>query len=258
MPIVQAISAPLAGMLQSRLNRYIEIHAFGFGIWALGAALLISCDENTHAALFCFFTTLIGTGIGCVLQPTIIALQAHCSKAVVISSRNFLRNSGGAVGLALSTAVATKTFETTLPHDLGPGIRSIFAAPGLSQVSITEQAAIKRSCEMAIRTVFILCASFMGVCFLFCGLVKDRGLVRPEEREVEGARLRSSTENADKQGRSSNPDLERAALVTSDTIMVAHIDTSASSLSVNDLVEEDRDTSRWSLKSMWSMLRSGE
>lgn len=36
------------------------------------------------------------------------------------------------------------------------------------------------------RSVFIMWVPLMGVCFLLCFLIKDRGLTRPEEKEASG------------------------------------------------------------------------
>lgn len=185
--IVQSAVSTLAGYYQSRYNRYIEIIWFGFGIWTLGAGVLVLCDENLSLGLFCFFLVIIGTGTGCVFQPTLVALQAHCSKAeraVVTSNRNFLRSSGAAVGLAISSAILSNVLKSALPSRLEDIAQDAFAVPNLSGYSSSDQQVIKAAYSAASRAVFIWCVPLVGLCFLLCAFVEDKGLVRKEERDT--------------------------------------------------------------------------
>lgn len=62
--VTQSTFSTSAGYYQSRFNRYAELIWFGFGIWTVGAGLLVSCDEHTHLGLFCFYLIIIGMGTG--------------------------------------------------------------------------------------------------------------------------------------------------------------------------------------------------
>ena len=186
--ISQACFSVISGQYISRLNRYGEILWFGFGIWTLGAGLLIHCDRNTTAGMISGFCILIGVGVGFTFQPTIVALQAHCSKAqraVIISNRNLLRSLGGAVGLAISSALTGNVLSSSLPEDLKYVASSTFALPNLSTFSSADRIAIADAYADASRAVFIFCTPVIGAAFLCNVFVKDRGLQRKEEMVAE-------------------------------------------------------------------------
>ncbi|KAL9937589.1 hypothetical protein V8E36_003134 [Tilletia maclaganii] len=66
-------------------------------------------------------TVFTGIGVGLTLQPSLIAIQGAVPRktmAVVTAMRNFVRNLGGAIGLALSgTIVRTYLNATDLPDE---------------------------------------------------------------------------------------------------------------------------------------------
>lgn len=185
--VAQSSLSTLGGLYVSYFNRYGEVIWLGFGLWTLGSGLLVLAGETISFGLIAFFLVLIGCGTGLVFQPTLVALQAHCPKAqraVVTSNRNFLRSSGGAVGLAVSSAILANVLKGSLPPRLASVANSTFAAPNLSGYSPVDQATIKAAYASASRAVFIWCVPLVGICFLLCTLIKDQGLQRKEEREA--------------------------------------------------------------------------
>ncbi len=136
---------------------------------------------------------LEGAGVGHVFQPTLVAAQAHSRKsdrAVVISVRNFLRALGGALGLALSSAIFSNTLKkslntlaTPLPETVKSGIlAAILRVPDLSTLSSIEREEVLDSYMAASHAVFIVWLPIMAVCLLLCFLIKDKGLTRPDEK----------------------------------------------------------------------------
>jgi len=189
LPLVGAQSSfsVLSGLYMSRFNRYGEIIWIGFGIWTIGSGLLVLANETINFGWIALFLILMGFGTGLVFQPTLVALQAHCPKsqrAVVTSNRNFLRSSGGAVGLAVSSAILANVLKASLPPRLHAIANSTFAAPDLSTFSAADRAVIKQAYATASRAVFIWCVPLLALCLLLCALIKDHGLVRKEEREA--------------------------------------------------------------------------
>lgn len=185
--VAQSTLSTMSGLYMSRFNRYGEIIWGGFGIWTLGAGLLVLADETISFGLIALFLILIGWGTGMVFQPTLVALQAHCPKAqraVIVSNRNFLRSSGGAVGLAVSSAILANVLKASLPSRLAYVADSTFAAPNLSGFSVADQVTIKKAYADASRAVFIWCVPLTAICFALCFLIKDHGLQRKEEQEI--------------------------------------------------------------------------
>ncbi|CAD0111672.1 unnamed protein product, partial [Aureobasidium uvarum] len=175
----------LSGQYISRRERYGEVIWLGFFLWTLGVGLTCIFDLNTPIAAIVIILLVQGAGVGLIFQPTLVALQAHCSKeqrAVVISNRNFLRSLGGAVGLAISAAALQNSLRKAMPPQFASYLSSYdtpdFGALGASPEQIQD---VLRAYATASRTVFIMNVPFMGLCLIGCILIKDRGLQRPDE-----------------------------------------------------------------------------
>jgi MFS family permease len=178
----------LSGQYISRRERYGEVIWLGFFLWTIGVGLTCMFDLNTPIAAIVVILIVQGAGVGLIFQPTLVALQAHCSKeqrAVVISNRNFLRSLGGAVGLAISAAVLQSSLKRAMPPEFSSFVSSYdtpnFAALGASPEQIH---AVLQAYATASRTVFIMNVPFMALCLVGCLLIKDRGLQRPDELQV--------------------------------------------------------------------------
>lgn len=183
--MVQSIFSISGGLYISKFGRYGEVIWFGFGIWTLGAGLLVLSDRTISLGLVSLFLVFIGMGTGCTFQPTLVALQAHCPKsqrAVVTSNRNFIRSSGGAVGLAVSSAILSNVLRASLPSGLESIASNTFAIPDLSTFSTVDRDAIIDAYADASRAVFIWCVPVSGLAFLLTAFIKDKGLVRKEEQ----------------------------------------------------------------------------
>jgi hypothetical protein len=170
--------------------------------------------RNTHPVAIAFVLMLEGIGVGCIFQPSkswknsrrssplliivlaLIAAHAHSRKedrGVVISTRNFLRYMGGAIGLAISNTIFSNTLQqnppATLPVTIVSAIRkSIFSVSDLSGLSDFDRNAVLDAYMTAARGVFILWAYCIGTCFLLMVFVKDKGLKRNENGEEKNGR----------------------------------------------------------------------
>lgn len=185
----QMASSILSGQYISRMERYGEIIWSGFVLWALGVGL--TCVFSLETPIYALALVLLvqGIGVGFVFQPTLVALQAHCTKeqrAIVISNRNFLRSLGGAVGLAISGAVLQNSLKAAMPQKFTGLASSSYSVPNLNALgaSPSEIQSILEAYNQASRTVFIMNAPFMGACVLGCLFIRDQGLRRPDEMEA--------------------------------------------------------------------------
>ncbi|KAH0276528.1 MFS general substrate transporter, partial [Aureobasidium melanogenum] len=175
----------LSGQYISRRERYGEVLWTGFFLWTLGVGLTCIFDLGTPIAAIVVILLIQGAGVGLIFQPSLVALQAHCSKeqrAVVISNRNFLRSLGGAVGLAISAAALQNSLKKAMPPEFSAFLSS-YDTPDLEALSASPEQieAVLQAYATASRTVFIINAPFMGLCLIGCILIKDRGLQRPNE-----------------------------------------------------------------------------
>jgi hypothetical protein len=130
---------------------------------------------------------IVGCGVGCTFQPTLVALQAHVPisrRAVIISNRNFFRCGGGAAGLAISAAVLQGALRASLPTNYQYLADNTYALP---KVQGPDFEAVLDAYMTASRAVFILQVPLIGLCFLSSAFIQDHGLGSPtEEAEEKG------------------------------------------------------------------------
>jgi hypothetical protein len=140
-----------------------------------GAGLALLFTRHTSPAVITVILAIVGTGVGCIFQPTLIALQAHSPKsrrAVIISNRNFYRCIGGACGLAVSAAVLQAQLRATLPTEYKSLASSTYVLPEpMRKVSGVLDAYMSAS-----HSVFILQVPLIGLCLLGTAFIRDRGL----------------------------------------------------------------------------------
>jgi MFS family permease len=199
-PSGQMIFSIASGQFISRFERYGVVIWAGFFIWTLSAALTTLFTRDFPLVGMVFILGCQGAGAGLVLQPTLVALQAHCSKAqraVVISNRNFLRCTGGAVGLAASAALLQNRLKAELPSAYQYLASSTYSTPSFAGVPHAQREAILDAYATASRSVFIFYVPFIALCLIGCIVVKDRGLQRPEERAAQAAQNGAQTPQPD-------------------------------------------------------------
>ncbi|KAK7937904.1 major facilitator superfamily domain-containing protein [Apiospora aurea] len=172
---MQSIFSVAGGQYIARTKRYGEVIWFGFGSWTLGSCLTLLYAATTPTGLIILPLLLIGAGVGCIFQPTLVAFQAHMTKpkrAVIIANRNFFRCGGGACGLAVSGAVLQAALRANLPasHLCGTG----GSPPALGRRR--GGALLIQAYVAASRAVFILQIPLIGLCLLGCAFIRDRGL----------------------------------------------------------------------------------
>jgi hypothetical protein len=163
-----------------------------------GSGLMLLFGSHTHPAIIAVIVAIMGSGIGFTFQPTLVALQAHCTKsqrAVVIANRNFFRCMGGACGLAVSAALLQATLRANLPANFAYLAESSYSLPSKSNLSAIEWAQILLAYSKASHSVFILQVPLIGICFLACIFIRDRGLERPKEpEEIEEEKRKAQAE----------------------------------------------------------------
>jgi MFS family permease len=185
-PFATMLASITAGQYISRRERYGEIIWSGFFFWTLGVGLTCIFNLDTPIAAMVVILLVQGIGVGFIFQPTLVALQAHCTKAqraVVISNRSFLRSLGGAIGLAISATTLQNSLKQAMPAKFASLASSSYNVPDFDTLGATpeEVREILQAYAHASRTVFIMNVPFMALCLLGCVLIKDHGLQHPDE-----------------------------------------------------------------------------
>ncbi len=149
---------------------------------------MVSLNRESSVGSIIGMLLLLGIGIGCAFQPTLVALRAHSPKsrrAVVISTRNFFRCSGGSFGLATSAAVLQAALRANLPAEYSYLANNTYSLPhGLDGPGFD---AVLDAYMAASRAVFITQVPIIALCLLGCFFVKDRGLEPPEDAAAAAA-----------------------------------------------------------------------
>ncbi|RYC65328.1 hypothetical protein CHU98_g869 [Xylaria longipes] len=147
-----------------------------------GAGLVLLYKRDSSLGMIIGPVVIMGLGVGCSFQPTLTALQSHSTKsrrAVIISSRNFFRCAGGAVGLAISAAILQVNLKKNLPLEYQYLARNTYSMPELHG---PDSEAVLDAYMAASRAVFILQVPLAGICLLGCAFLKDHGLNHPREQ----------------------------------------------------------------------------
>ncbi|KAL2282216.1 hypothetical protein FJTKL_11042 [Diaporthe vaccinii] len=195
LPIVlpQSLASVASGQYMSRTNRYGEVIWVGFSLWVIAAAVESRFSRNFPLAGIVVTLIAQGMGVGFTFQPTLVAAQAHSARqdrAVVISSRNFLRALGGAAGLAIASALFSNTLVghinsvSGVPADVVNEIKSsVFSMPEISGLTEEQRIIVLDTYTEASRSVFYFWEGCMGLCWLLMFFIKDKGLQRKEETQ---------------------------------------------------------------------------
>lgn len=116
-----------------------------------------------------------------------MALLAHSKKsdrAVINGLRNFLRAIGGSIGLTVSGTILNNTLYNRLhglfpPEILKKLTSSTFALPSLN-LTPGETEAVLDAYMQALRTIFLMYAPLVAVCFLLQCAVTDNGVAEKD------------------------------------------------------------------------------
>lgn len=168
-----------------------------FALLLSGSGLTLLYGQDTHAGVIVAPLVVLGIGIGLVLQPTLVALQAHSPKsrrAVIISSRNFNRCAGGACGLAISAAVLQAVLRANLPPDYAYLAQSTYNLPDMDDIP----AEVVDAYMSASYAVFIYQVPLIGLCFLGTFFIRDRGLTFADEaNDEDGKKAKALKDDSD-------------------------------------------------------------
>lgn len=191
MPLVlfQAAMSVVAGNIITSSGHFYHVTIAGFCFWLTGCGMTLAWKESTLTAMIVGTLVVMGTGVGFIFQPTMVAAQANARKAqraVVISTRNVLRSFGGALGIAVSTLIISNTVlqqvtaqlsENNVPKQFLEEMKQhIYSKPDISGLSTSLQAVVRSMYMKALRNVFYFDIALIAVGLLLSFFVRDNGL----------------------------------------------------------------------------------
>ncbi|PKX93331.1 putative MFS drug transporter [Aspergillus novofumigatus IBT 16806] len=175
--LLQTASSTASGLVVHWVGRYRECILFGWMIWAVGLGLFSTLDQSSGLGKQIGYGILTGVGVGNTLQPALIAIQAGVERrdmAVVTSFRNFVRNLGGTLGLAVAGTIINNILSSSI-SSLGftaSETRSFLSSPQnyLSGLSADEaervRALVIPAYKRGFRIIFVIGGALAA--FAFC------------------------------------------------------------------------------------------
>ncbi|KAJ5966473.1 hypothetical protein N7481_013187 [Penicillium waksmanii] len=194
--LMQTVSSTLSGLVVHWVGRYRECILFGWVIWAVGLGLFSTLDQSSGLGKQIGYGILTGAGVGNTLQPSLIAVQAGVDRrdmAVVTSFRNFVRNLGGTLGLAIAGTIINNVLGSSISSlSLGDSeSRSLLSSPQnyLSKQSPEDAEHIRSvlipAYQKGFRIVFIIGASLSALAFFLAWwLMPQVGLKRADDEQL--------------------------------------------------------------------------
>ncbi|KAF2141921.1 uncharacterized protein K452DRAFT_326518 [Aplosporella prunicola CBS 121167] len=195
--LTQTVASTLSGLMVSWTGRYRENILFGWTVWAIGLGLFSTLNEHSGLDKQIGYAILTGIGVGNTLQPSLMAIQAGVERrdmAVVTSFRNFIRNLGSTLGLAIAgTIINTSLRSSLVPLGLSPAdVRNVLKNPDgalkpsqSSKQTMAIQKALKTAYESGFRTLFYVNSALAAVAFVASfALMPQISLVRSDDQKL--------------------------------------------------------------------------
>ncbi|EON98671.1 putative major facilitator superfamily transporter protein [Phaeoacremonium minimum UCRPA7] len=187
--LLQSLAGIASGPIMRKQARYGPVLYMGMALWTLGAGLKIIFSLNTSVAVYAVVLAIEGIGIGFVLQPALVALQALSRKedrAVATSVRNLMRMLGSVFGMASSTAIKYAVTQAALPAGMPLTVQSKVLSGTWERgdpADLEWENEILDAEMRGIRAVFIMLAPLVAICLLGCYFVPDTVLNGDEKKD---------------------------------------------------------------------------
>lgn len=141
-------------------------------MWAVGVGLISTLDESSGLGKQIGYSILAGYGVGQTLQASLVAVQAAVHRkdmAVVTSTRNFVRNLGGTLGLAISGTILNNITRSKLSANgvAEAVINNVINNPETARNDLDDQtrALVVSVYREGFRAVFLACTAWAGIAF---------------------------------------------------------------------------------------------
>ncbi|GFZ49265.1 hypothetical protein JCM24511_07384 [Saitozyma sp. JCM 24511] len=188
--LVQTVCSFTSGMLVSATGDYFWNLAVGYACWTIGLGLLTSTDQTTTTATLTGFQILVGFGAGQTFQTSLMAIQAAVDRkdmAVATGMRNFMRQFGGMVALAICSAIVGNVVRSRLrpilTADLIDQVIRDPTALSSMDLSIEQQSAVVVAYARAVSACFYFMTPRAGVsCILTVLFARRIPLERPDDQ----------------------------------------------------------------------------
>src|SRR6185369_10100957 len=123
----------VAGQTITKTGRYKLFPILGGLAMTAGMILLAQVDVNTTKTQLALFMVVLGMGMGCLMQTTMLIAQNSVEQkdlGVASSAATFFRSIGGSFGVSLFGTLFVRSLDNDLTRQLGPGAAALTNGSG--------------------------------------------------------------------------------------------------------------------------------
>ncbi|MFL5962813.1 MAG: MDR family MFS transporter [Gaiellaceae bacterium] len=172
------ITSIVSGQVISRLGRYRVFPIVGTALMAVAMFLLSQIEAGTSTWVAALDATVLGLGLGMVMQVLILAVQnsvPHSVLGVATSGSTMFRQIGGSIGVALFGTIFASRLHAELATRLpaGTAIPKTINPAGIKNLPPAEHQAFADAVATALHPVFLVAGGISIVAFALTWLLRE-------------------------------------------------------------------------------------
>jgi MFS family permease len=200
-----SVTSIISGVLVTRIGTYRVVIWTAWALMVLGWGLMTTLDDQSNTAEKVLYPLVTASGVGCLFQIPLIALQAAMpikDMATSTGTFGFLRTMGGTVGIAIGQALYTSILKKKINKI--PSLSGFDTSPGALSESVRtlrnlpqpERGEIIHAYTKSLAAIWIFNTPLVGVGFIMVLFIKAYSL----KRMTIQAHARTDTEAAAGEG----------------------------------------------------------
>jgi EmrB/QacA subfamily drug resistance transporter len=172
------ITSIVSGQVISRIGRYRVFPIVGTALMALAMFLLSQIEAGTATWVAALDATVLGLGLGMVMQVLILAVQnsvPHSVLGVATSGSTMFRQIGGSIGVALFGTIFASRLHSELASRLpaGTSIPKTINPAGIKNLPRAQHQAFADAVATALHPVFLVAGGVSILAFLLTWLLRE-------------------------------------------------------------------------------------
>ena len=201
LPVTEASSGILTGLIIHRTGRYLELIWLGMILLAVGNGLYIQLDAFSSLGEIIGYQVISGFGAGFLFQTPIIAIQAMVSQdetATATATLGFIRNMAIASSIVIGGVVFQNSMGKMKPRLLATGMSEALAekmtgdsaAANIEYIKNIEDPvqllAVKEAFAWSMRNMWIMYTCMAGLGLLFSAFILKARLTKEHVETTTG------------------------------------------------------------------------
>jgi EmrB/QacA subfamily drug resistance transporter len=172
------ITSIVSGQVISRVGRYRVFPIVGTALMAVAMFLLSQIEAGTSTWVSALYATILGLGLGMVMQVLILAVQNsvdHSVLGVATSGSTMFRQIGGSIGVALFGTIFASRLHTELAARLPAGttIPKTINPAGIKHLPPAQHQAFADAVATALHPVFLVAGGVSLLAFALTWLLRE-------------------------------------------------------------------------------------